>query len=98
MATNPEYKPILDKLGARLESELRKGGDPRILGYGEVFDSYPRYSTTRKYPGFNTSGKYNPGFVESALKKMKALGIENPAYEDRVEHNKSQPGRAPSRN
>ena len=98
LATNPKYKPILEKLGARLESELRKGGDPRILGYGEVFDSYPRYSTTRKYPGFNTSGKYNPEFVESALEKMKALGIENPAYEDRVDYNKSQPGRAPSKN
>ena len=98
LATNPEYKPILEKLGARLENELRKGGDPRILGYGEVFDSYPRYSTTRKYPGFNASGKYNPEFVESALKKMKALGIENPAYEDRVKFNKSQAGREPSRN
>ena len=97
LATKPEYNPILEKLGTRLESELRKGGDPRILGYGEVFDSYPRYSTTRGYPGFNTSGKYNPEFVESALEKMKRLGIENPAYEDRVEYNKSQPGRVPSR-
>ena len=98
LATNPEYKPILEKLGARLESELRKGGDPRILGFGEIFDSYPRYSSTRDYPGFQESGRYNPEFVQEALDNMKALGIENPAYEQRVGFNKTQPSQKPSKN
>ena len=97
LASNPEYAPILEKLGARLEEELRKGGDPRILGFGEVFDSYPRYSSTRNYPGFNESGRYNPEFVKEALDNMKSLGIENPAYEGRVFYNKSQPSRPPSK-
>jgi uncharacterized sulfatase len=97
LAFNPEYAPILEKLGARLEEELRKGGDPRILGFGEVFDSYPRYSSTRNYPGFNESGRYNPEFVKEALDNMKSLGIENPAYEGRVFFNRSQPSRPPSK-
>ncbi len=97
LALNPEYKPILEQLGTRLEEALRKGGDPRILGYGDVFDSYPRYSSTRDYPGFQTSGKYNPEYVERTLKQMKALGISNPAYEARVKQNESEPGRGPSK-
>lgn len=98
LASNPEYKPILEKLGARLESELRKGGDPRILGYGDIFDSYPRYSSTRDYPGFQESGRYNPEYVKKALDQMKALGIENPAYEQRVASNKTRPSQKPSKN
>jgi len=97
LATNPEYKPILDKLWGRLEQELRKGGDPRVLGYGEIFDSYPRYSSTRDYPGFKQSGRYNPEFVRIALEKMKALGIGNPGYEARAAYNKTQPSRGPSK-
>ncbi len=97
LAGNPEYAPILEQLGERMEAALRETGDPRILGYGDVFDSYPRYSGTRAYPGFNTSGKYNPEYVKRALAQMEALGVENPAYEARVQANKAVEGRPPSK-
>ncbi len=97
LSGNPEYKPVLERLKAQLEDELRKGGDPRILGYGDIFDSYPRYSGTRAYPGFNTSSKYNPEYVKRARVQMKALGVENPAYEDRVRQNAAEKGSAPSK-
>ncbi len=97
LASNPEYRPILDMMNGILETELRKGGDPRILGYGDIFDSYPRYSSTRSYPGFNTSGKYHPEYVERARAGMKELGIANPGYERRVAANESESGRPPSK-
>jgi len=97
LAGNPEYRPILDAMNEKLQSELRKGGDPRALGYGDIFDSYPRYSSTRAYPGFNTSGKYNPEYVERARAQMKQLGIENPGYEQRVKRNSKESGKKPSK-
>ena len=97
LASNPEYRPILDAMNLILQEELRKGGDPRIVGYGDIFDSYPRYSSTRAYPGFNTSGKYHPVYVEKAREQMKQLGISAPGYERRVEANEAMPGKAPSK-
>lgn len=97
LANNPEYRPILDVMNMALEDELRKGGDPRIVGYGDIFDSYPRYSSTRAYPGFNTSGKYHPVYVEEAREQMRLLGISNPGYERRVQANESAIGKPPSK-
>ena len=42
-------------------ANLEKQGDPRFSN-NHVFDSYPRYSTMRNFPGFNDRGKYNPAF------------------------------------
>ncbi|MBT7865361.1 MAG: hypothetical protein HN763_03245, partial [Opitutales bacterium] len=97
LAANPEYRSILDEMNEQLQSELHKGGDPRILGYGDIFDSYPRYSSTRPYPGFNTSGKYHPEYVKRARSQMKDLGISNPGYERRLRRNDKETGKKPSK-
>ena len=97
LAANPEYRSILDEMNEQLQSELHKGGDPRILGYGDIFDSYPRYSSTRQYPGFNTSGKYHPEYVKRARSQMKDLGISNPGYERRLRRNDKETGKKPSK-
>lgn len=97
LASNPEYQSVLKKLWGQLEDKLRKGGDPRVLGYGDIFDSYPRYSGTRDFPGYSISSKYNPEYVERARAQMKALGITNSAWEDRVKQNEKEVGKKPSK-
>jgi len=41
---------IRQKLEARLEAHLRATGDPRVIGDGDVFETYPRYSGIRWFP------------------------------------------------
>ena len=36
----------------RLIGELKASADPRVLGNGDRFDTYPYYGGTPKYPGF----------------------------------------------
>ncbi|KPL11910.1 heparan N-sulfatase [candidate division BRC1 bacterium SM23_51] len=62
LAALAKYAAIQKKLRAELEQALTEQKDPRVLGYGDVFDSYPRYSAMRDYPGFKKQGEYNPKF------------------------------------
>lgn len=39
-AWNPEYRKIMDKLRKQMEKELKKTGDPRMNGNGDIFDKY----------------------------------------------------------
>jgi N-sulfoglucosamine sulfohydrolase len=58
-------QPALRKrMRAALEKELRAQGDARVLGGGDVWESYPRYSPMRKdLGGFAEQGKFNPAFA-----------------------------------
>jgi uncharacterized sulfatase len=62
LARNPRYATLRDSLEARLRSLLRSQGDPRMLGYGDIFDSYPRFGLMRNWGGFQKRGAYNPAF------------------------------------
>lgn len=47
----PGYNTIRDELQKKLNDELIKTKDPRVVGPDyEIFDSYKRYSTIRKFP------------------------------------------------
>ena len=41
VASDPSYKSILKDLKSQLMEELSKSEDPRLLGRGDAFDSYP---------------------------------------------------------
>jgi N-sulfoglucosamine sulfohydrolase len=56
-----EYNEILTDLHNELIKRLKEQGDPRVTG-NPIFDSYPRYSTMRNFPGFNKRGTYNPKY------------------------------------
>ena len=58
IADLPEYQEILTKLDDELIKRLEEQGDPRVKG-NPIFDSYPRYSTMRNFPGFNKRGADN---------------------------------------
>ena len=58
IADLPEYNEILNDLHNELIKRLEEQGDPRVSG-NPIFDSYPRYSSMRNFPGFNKRGTYN---------------------------------------
>jgi uncharacterized sulfatase len=65
------YVEIKEKLREILEAELRGQGDPRILGTGDIFESYPRISPMRLFPGFRQQGQYNPDFIMEGQVQIK---------------------------
>jgi N-sulfoglucosamine sulfohydrolase len=62
ISNDKSYANIKRELGELLISELKKQGDPRVLGNGDIFDSYPRHASMREFPGFKERHKYNPAF------------------------------------
>ncbi|MFN0102883.1 MAG: sulfatase/phosphatase domain-containing protein [Bryobacteraceae bacterium] len=64
LAAMPAHKKALEDHRQQLEAILKLESDPRILGAGSIFDSYPRHSPMRKeLGGFAEQGKYNPAFI-----------------------------------
>ncbi len=52
-----------EELAARLDALLKEQGDPRVLGTGDIFESYPRVSGMRpELGGFAERGEYNPKY------------------------------------
>ncbi len=50
LANAPGFLQIKDDLGRRLHEYLTATGDPRVLGHGDVFETYPRVSGLRWFP------------------------------------------------
>ena len=64
LAYDPAFRSVKDGLKKQLLRELKKTGDPRVNGTGDIFDSYPRFGAMRNLPGFKEEGKYNPAFMQ----------------------------------
>ena len=62
LAGEPAFQGVRQELQAKLHKLLRQQGDPRELGYGDIFESYPRFGRMRNFPGFKERGKYNPKY------------------------------------
>jgi uncharacterized sulfatase len=63
LADSPEHRDMRDKLSAQLTAVLTEQKDPRALGTGDIFDSYPRFGAMRpKLGGFAKQGAYNPDY------------------------------------
>jgi uncharacterized sulfatase len=69
LSTNEIYHKKKEKLKKQLEGVLTEQKDPRVLGTGDLFDSYPRFGKMRPFPGFNTQGQYNPAFIQRQKQK-----------------------------
>jgi uncharacterized sulfatase len=64
LASSPAHAEVRAKLRAELERTLIAQKDPRTLGAGDIFESYPRYSAMRpELGGFAQQGEYNPAFL-----------------------------------
>lgn len=63
LVSDPAHRETLSSLRAELRKDLRDLSDPRVLGTGDIFDSYPRFSRMRpELGGFSTQGAYNPKY------------------------------------
>ena len=63
LAEDSAFKEVRDDLCTRLTETLTRQGDPRFHGYGDVWESYPRFGVMRPYlGGFAERGKYNPKY------------------------------------
>ena len=62
LAGKPEYKKIQTELRDTLIKNLKEQKDPRVLGYADIFDSYPSYNPMRNFQVFKERGKYNPKY------------------------------------
>jgi arylsulfatase A-like enzyme len=57
LAGNPEYSAIMLQLSTQLTAELTRTEDPRIIGGGEKFDTFPYAGGSPKFPGLPKSPK-----------------------------------------
>lgn len=54
---------VKKRLRSELERRLVAEKDPRVLGYGDIWESYPRYGPFKpEIEGFNRQGEYNPKY------------------------------------
>lgn len=64
LAAQKDYVDIKNELKIILEENLRIQSDPRILGYGDMYESFPRYGNYRpELDGFKQKGEYNPEYL-----------------------------------
>jgi uncharacterized sulfatase len=63
LADSAAHAATKRSLRTQLDRELARLKDPRVLGTGDIFDSYPRFSPMRpELGGFAERGKYNPKY------------------------------------
>lgn len=63
LAGSKAHAAALARLRDEMSGTLKAQGDPRALGTGDVFESYPRFSSMRpELGGFAKQGEYNPAF------------------------------------
>jgi len=53
LAQDPAFAKVKSRLWKQLKSELKKQGDPRILGDGDIFDFYPYCNVKRQQKLYN---------------------------------------------
>ena len=50
LANLPTHQNVKNRLVSQLKEHLKKTGDPRVLGYGDVWETYKRVSSIRRFP------------------------------------------------
>lgn len=63
LAESAEHAELNGQLRKQLEETLTAQNDPRMLGGGDIFESYPRFNRMRpQLGGFAEAGQYNPKY------------------------------------
>jgi uncharacterized sulfatase len=82
LADSPEFQRQKTRLSRRLDEELSATNDPRAIGNGDVFETYPRYSGLRRFP--------KPDWARADPDKVPKL----PWLEERLKKTRKQPAGA----
>lgn len=65
LAADEAFTEVLVELRDTLDQELRKQGDARALGYGDIYESFPRHMSFKpELKGFKERGEYNPEYLQ----------------------------------
>jgi arylsulfatase A-like enzyme len=65
LAGNPIYAAVKSKLIKKMTKKLKKDGDPRMFGKGDIFDTYPYSEDTRNFYNRVMAGeKLKAGWIE----------------------------------
>ncbi|MGC8795353.1 MAG: hypothetical protein ACP5U2_18425, partial [Bryobacteraceae bacterium] len=65
LAGVPAFDKIRRTMRSTLEQALTRHGDPRLVGKGDIWESYPRFSPMRpELGGFAQEGKVNPKYLK----------------------------------
>lgn len=67
LADKAAFSAKKEELKTQLFETLKQQGDPRVLGTGDIFESYPRFAGMREFDGFKERGKYNPKYGKTKL-------------------------------
>jgi uncharacterized sulfatase len=87
LAGSKEYESILEELRNKLENELRKQSDPRVLGYGDMYESFPRYGRFREeLEGFDKQGEYNPDYLMEIPDPILVSSLYHQALQSKLEN------------
>jgi len=63
LAQDAAFAEVRQTLRDRLTETLARQGDPHFHGYGDIWESYPRFGIMRPWlGGFAERGKYNPKY------------------------------------
>jgi hypothetical protein len=75
LAGEPEYREVFDSLFNSLADQLRKNGDPRMFGQGDIWESYPRFMSIKNFGGDHPAfmGVYNEYYVQPGQRIPKYL-------------------------
>ena len=66
LANNPEYAEVKEDLKQLMEAELKKQGDPRMFGNGDVFDNYTPSAGSMFYEKYFAGEKVNYGWINDS--------------------------------
>jgi N-sulfoglucosamine sulfohydrolase len=66
LADDPSYRQAKDELLAKMTSELKEQGDPRIFGNGKIFETYEYAQPAQRdfYNRFMAGEELNAGWIE----------------------------------
>lgn len=88
LADNSNYKSVKERLRKELFSKLVEQGDPRVFGFGYIFDEYPNMSNLRGYYNRRKNGERLRPVGATSIKDFEpyATGLSVPdtllLYED----------------
>ena len=62
-----EYEQVFDSLFRKLKQQLVDNEDPRLVGEGDIWESYPRFMGIRNFNGDHPAhrGVYNDHYIQA---------------------------------